>query len=189
MPITRPRLRFHLEHQTAPAWPSEIVTHDECERHLRKLSRTACGCMIYGTQTARPRARIYTANGLVTETNIARLMVTMSADRPLQGADFACHACPDNPLCANPDHLYVGDHTTNVRDKFQRRRIRERRAARFYDHLLLEIAEHQPAPAPVVIGRPRQTPTPLGTTEPLKRLHPSVMRVPSRIGLHDLSPS
>lgn len=152
MPITRRCLRFHLEHQTPPAWSSEIVTHDEAERHLRKLSRTSCGCMVYGTQTKRPKARIYTANGLVTETNIARLMVTMSADRPLQGTDFACHSCADE-RCANPDHLYIGDHTTNVRDKFQRRRIRERRAARFFDHMLPEIPEHVPTPDPVPVRR------------------------------------
>lgn len=185
MPTIIPRLRFHVEHQTAPSWPSEVVMHDECGRHTRKLWRTPCGCMRYGTQTARPKARIYTASGLVTETNIARLFLTMSADRPLQGTDYACHRC-DDPLCAHPDHLMVGNHHTNVLDKgFPGRRIRPRTVPRFYDPLLREIAEH--SPAPVVIGRPRQTPAPLDRPEYLKTLHPSVMRVPSQFGVRDLS--
>lgn len=101
MSIIVPRLRFRLEHQIAPSWSSEVVTHDECERHLRKLSRTACGCMRYANSIRRPFARIDMASGLSTETSIARLFLTMSADQPLQGSDFACHRC-DDPLCAIP---------------------------------------------------------------------------------------
>ncbi|WCS25239.1 hypothetical protein LOK46_29685 [Methylobacterium sp. NMS14P] len=151
MPVTNPR--FHIEHQTAPNWPSEVVTHDECERHLRKLSRMACGCMKYGSWTVRPKATIYTASGLSTETNIARLFLTMSADQPLQATDFATHQC-DDPTCAHPDHLLVGTHQTNVRDKFRPgRSILERKPERFYDRLLLEIPE--PADLAPVISTPR----------------------------------
>lgn len=154
--VIRPRVRFHIEHQTPPAWASEAVTHDECERHLRKLTRTACGCMRYGTAIRRPYARIDMASGLSTETNIARLFLTMSADRPLQGSDFAAHRC-DDPTCAHPDHLRVATHQSNMRDKLHPgRRIRPRREARFFDYLLLEIA----AAPPVQDDPPRRKPTP-----------------------------
>ena len=33
-----------------------------------------------------------------------------------------CHTC-DNPLCVNPDHLYVGSNMTNTEDKLKRNRL------------------------------------------------------------------
>ncbi|HEY2644560.1 MAG TPA: hypothetical protein VGI56_12475 [Galbitalea sp.] len=36
---------------------------------------------------------------------------------------FVCHTC-DNPPCVNPNHLYVGDAATNVRDRTERGRTR-----------------------------------------------------------------
>lgn len=36
---------------------------------------------------------------------------------------FICHHC-DNSLCVNPDHLYVGDHKSNMRDMARRGRAR-----------------------------------------------------------------
>jgi hypothetical protein len=32
-----------------------------------------------------------------------------------------CHTC-DNPLCINPDHLFLGTHTENQQDKFNKNR-------------------------------------------------------------------
>lgn len=34
---------------------------------------------------------------------------------------YICHHC-DNTLCVNPDHLYVGDAKTNMKDKINRQR-------------------------------------------------------------------
>ena len=101
----------------------------------------------YVAWTTRPKGTIYTLSGLSTETNIARLFLTMSADRPLGETEYACHRC-DDPLCAHPDHLMVGTHHTNVLDKLQLGRpIRERMAARFFDYQLLEIGVQSPEPS------------------------------------------
>lgn len=40
---------------------------------------------------------------------------------PIPAGAYLCHHC-DNPRCANPAHLYVGDHKTNVRDMWARGR-------------------------------------------------------------------
>lgn len=40
---------------------------------------------------------------------------------PIPTGAFLCHHC-DNPRCANPEHLYVGDDKSNVRDMWERGR-------------------------------------------------------------------
>lgn len=40
---------------------------------------------------------------------------------PIPSGALLCHHC-DNPRCANPAHLYIGDSKTNARDMFERKR-------------------------------------------------------------------
>lgn len=53
--------------------------------------------------------------------NAHRLAYKLFHKVNLKTEDFICHTC-DNPPCINPDHLYLGTHLTNMKDKARRGR-------------------------------------------------------------------
>lgn len=59
----------------------------------------------------------------VGRTSIAahRWMLQHSVGRALRTEEHALHHC-DNPPCVNPKHLYVGDHSRNMKDRAARGR-------------------------------------------------------------------
>lgn len=48
---------------------------------------------------------------------------------PIPDGAHICHTC-DNPICTNPNHLYVGDAHTNGADKRERGRANPRKLTR-----------------------------------------------------------
>lgn len=69
-----------------------------------------------------------------------RLVAELAAGRLLAVDEFACHHC-DNPPCVNPDHLYVGTASSNLRDALDRGRKIPRPARGEKSHLAL-LTEH-----------------------------------------------
>jgi len=45
--------------------------------------------------------------------------VAYSLERGALGDDLVLHKC-DNPPCVNPNHLYLGDHSDNLKDAYER---------------------------------------------------------------------
>lgn len=195
MPFVHGPTRLALPHHHAD-WATDLLTFEEAEWHLSRLSRIpGCCCMRYSEYRSRPHTRVSLPGGITKETAVARIMATLSADRPLGPDDFACHRC-DNPECCHPDHVYAGTARSNGLDKFRRDRpIRERMAARFYDEHLLRIAEQPFSPWPLTPPKPKPLPRTAGrwlaldVPEHLKVPHPSVMSVPDRKAFRDLSPT
>lgn len=51
---------------------------------------------------------------------VHRLMFEL-VNHPIKPSELVCHSC-DNRACCEPDHLWLGNHTLNQADKFQKNR-------------------------------------------------------------------
>jgi hypothetical protein len=86
-------------------------------RILDRLDRTGLCWLWTGALDERGRGRVW-HNGRLKLHHRAVWEILMG---PIAEQALLCHHC-DNPTCANPAHLYVGDGKTNVADMFRRNR-------------------------------------------------------------------
>ena len=56
------------------------------------------------------------------QTSAPRVAIVIAQKSSLGQKDFACHSC-DNPNCVNPNHLWVGSNSANLRDASQKKRL------------------------------------------------------------------
>lgn len=77
-----------------------------------------CGCQIWVGTTDRYGYGIVLVNG---KRKLAhRVAYTIAKGAP---KNFVCHTC-DIPSCVNPDHLYDGTNSDNMRDRAERGRAK-----------------------------------------------------------------
>jgi len=61
--------------------------------------------------------------------NLAHRWMWQQVNGPIPAGLYVCHRC-DNPPCCNPDHLFLGTPTDNMRDAMKKGRIRPKDACR-----------------------------------------------------------
>ena len=105
-----------------------VKLHEEkpalLEKHVNNYVVSSTGCWEYQGRTDRGG---YGEAGIVVDCVRKHYRVHRLAYFHRHGVDpkhlLVCHHC-DNPSCINPDHLYIGTNTDNMRDVVERGRQR-----------------------------------------------------------------
>lgn len=111
--------------------------------HRKYIKNAATGCWIWnGTLAGRPLyGRFWTGTRHIR----AHRYSYEHFVGPITLGMLVCHKC-DVPLCVNPDHLFLGTQTDNMRDKFRKGRANikfgvEASTAKLTEKDVLEIRE------------------------------------------------
>ncbi len=90
------------------------------ERFLSKINKINDGCWLWTGATRGSNGFMYGMFHLKNEIHSAHRFSWMLWKGKLAKTEerelCVCHKC-DNPLCVNPEHLYIGTHKQNMQDK------------------------------------------------------------------------
>lgn len=95
---------------------------DRERRIIDRLDRSGDCWLWTGALDGRGRGRVWFGDKL----ELHHRAVWQILVGPIPAGALLCHHC-DNPQCANPTHLYIGDEKTNVADMFERGRAWQQR--------------------------------------------------------------
>lgn len=114
----------------APTAPTEqamavVISPTLEKRFLAKVSKTPACWLWTGSRNGNGYGEIY--EGPVTDKNIqAHRAAYLIYRGAIPGGMNVLHKC-DNPICVNPDHLWLGTHTQNTVDMVQKGRCYNRK--------------------------------------------------------------
>lgn len=99
---------------------SNIATlRDKLEHYAMPVPES--GCWLWtGTTNNKGYGRISVGGG---RTQYAHRIAYIEFKGEIPDGFEVCHKC-DTPACCNPEHLFVGDHTTNMQDASRKGRMR-----------------------------------------------------------------
>ena len=90
-----------------------------------KITPAPGGCWLWTGSRNRDG---YGTTGLGSRSELVHRMVYRLCVAPITDGFEVCHNCPggDKPACCNPEHLFLGTHTDNMRDASRKGRLRPR---------------------------------------------------------------
>lgn len=108
-------------HWNQRPWSEETIREQARLRLERKSKVMPNGCIEW-TGLRRPNGYGETSFGSDMKTALAhRVSFALARGLTRRFEGCVCHKC-DNPLCINPDHLFLGTQANNIQDKIRKGR-------------------------------------------------------------------